>query len=86
MFYPPRDKDKYKVIATQAKAICFGDDGKSACPVRLECLWSAIDTDEPHGIWGGMSHRERNALIRKWEKKYKDSMTLKEFVMKGGKA
>lgn len=80
IFYPPRDKNQYKVIATQAKAFCFGENGKSHCPVRAECLWDAITRDEPHGIWGGLSHRERNALVRKWNKKYKKTMTLKEFI------
>jgi WhiB family redox-sensing transcriptional regulator len=82
VFYPSRDKDTYKVIAAQAKAYCLGPGGKSHCPVRSECLWEAIDSDEQHGIWGGLSHRERNALVRKWQRKYKDSMTLKEYVFK----
>jgi WhiB family redox-sensing transcriptional regulator len=80
VFYPSRDKDTYKVIAAQAKSYCLGPSGKSLCPVRSECLWEAIDSDEQHGIWGGLSHRERNALVRKWERKYKGTMTLKEYV------
>lgn len=65
MFYPPREKDTYKEIADKAKAICFGKDGKPECPVRKECLTYAVDTDNIYGIWGGMSNRERNALVRK---------------------
>jgi WhiB family redox-sensing transcriptional regulator len=80
LFYPPRDKAKYKKIATEAKTYCFGASGKIPCHVRMNCLWDAIHRDEQHGIWGGMSHRERNALVRKWERKYKDTMTLKEYV------
>lgn len=80
MFFPPRDKNKYKPIALEAKTHCFGANGNTPCPVRLECLWYAIDSDEVHGIWGGMSHRERNALVRKWRKTHKDQMTLEEFV------
>ena len=80
LFYPPRDKEQYKVIATQAKAFCFGENKKTPCPVRKECLWDAVRREEPHGIWGGLSHRERNALIRKWKKSYKKKMTLKEFI------
>lgn len=80
IFYPPRDKEKYRVIAAQAKTFCFGANGKNHCPVRAECLWDAVERDEPHGIWGGYSHRERNALIRKWQRKYKNKMTLKEFI------
>ena len=81
MFFPPRDKTKYKDIAAEAKPHCFGANGKTPCPVLNECLWYAIDSDEVHGIWGGMSHRERNALVRKWRKLYKDSMTLQEYVL-----
>lgn len=80
IFFPPRDKDKYREIANQAKAYCLGPNGNSPCPVRLDCLWSAIDSDEQHGIWGGLSHRERNALVRKWQRKHKHEMTLKEFI------
>ena len=83
IFYPPRDKDQYKVLATQAKSFCFGETGKNPCPVRGECLWDAVSREEPHGIWGGLSHRERNALIRKWTKlnrTKKTTLTLKEFI------
>jgi WhiB family redox-sensing transcriptional regulator len=79
-FYPPRDKEQYKIIATQAKSFCFGDNRKNPCPVQKQCLWDAVSREEPHGIWGGLSHRERNALIRKWQKTYKKKMTLKEFI------
>lgn len=80
MFYPPRDKEQYKIIAGQAKQFCYGDNRKNPCPVRKECLWDAMSRDEPHGIWGGLSHRERNALLRKWQKSYKKKMSLKEFI------
>lgn len=80
IFYPPRDKEKYRVIAAQAKTYCFGTNGKNHCPVRAECLWDAVNREEPHGIWGGYSHRERNALIRKWQRKYRGKMTLKEYI------
>lgn len=68
MFYPPRDKALYKPIADRAKAICWGRDGREECPVRKECLLDAVQTDELHGIWGGMRHRERNALVRRWQR------------------
>ena len=77
LWYPPRDKTKYPVIAKQAKDICYGRDGKPECPVRIECLLFADKNDETFGIWGGMSHRERNALTRKAEKHGK---TLEEWV------
>ena len=80
IFYPPRDKEQYKLIANQAKAFCYGDNKKNPCPVLKDCLWDAVRREEPHGIWGGLSHRERNALIRKWKKTAKKKMTLKEFI------
>ena len=80
LFYPPRDKEHYKEIATKAKSFCLGDNKKNPCPVQKECLWDAVRSEEPHGIWGGLSHRERNALIRKWRKNHKKEMTLKEYI------
>jgi WhiB family redox-sensing transcriptional regulator len=80
IFFPPRDKDMYRVIADEAKTFCFGGNGKDACPVRQRCLWEAVKNDYNHGIWGGLSHRERNALVRKWQRQYKSKMTLKEFI------
>ena len=81
LFFPPRDKELYKDIASQAKEFCYGKDGKFPCPVLHACLWYAISSDEVHGIWGGMSHRERNAQVRLWQKSYKSKMTLKEYIM-----
>ena len=80
IFFPNRNKDTYKQVAAQAKEYCFGVGGKDPCPIRVKCLWQAVESDEQHGIWGGLSHRERNALVRKWQKKYKSTMTLKEFI------
>lgn len=80
LFYPPRDKDLYKPIADAAKSFCFGGNGRPACPVRKECLWDAMRREELHGIWGGMSHRERNALYRKWKRQYSDKFSLEVYV------
>lgn len=77
LWFPPRDKNLYKPIADKAKAICFGRDGNPPCPVRVQCLLYADENDDTHGIWGGMSHRERNALKRK---AHRQGLTLKEMV------
>lgn len=69
LWYPPRDKTKYTPIANYSKAVCNGKDGRPPCPVRSTCLKEALDSDEVHGIWGGMSHREWNALKRKLKRK-----------------
>lgn len=42
----------------QARLLC----GK--CPVRVECLVDALDHRVPFGVWGGMTERERRALLR----------------------
>ena len=39
-----------------AKRIC------NACPVRAQCLEFALTNKEQHGIWGGLSERERRKL------------------------
>lgn len=42
-----------------AKAICAG------CPVREACLEHAIAVREPHGVWGGVTARERRREVRR---------------------
>ncbi|MEU9131867.1 WhiB family transcriptional regulator [Kitasatospora sp. NPDC048540] len=43
----------------RAKIVCAG------CPVRTECLAQALDSRIEHGIWGGMTERERRALLKR---------------------
>ena len=82
LWFPPRDKSLYKPIADKAKSICFGKDGGPECPVRLKCLMAADERGEVHGIWGGMSHRERNALKRK---AVRQKTTLEELAKKSSR-
>lgn len=44
---------------TGPKAVCTG------CPVRTECLADALDNHVEFGVWGGMTERERRALLRR---------------------
>ncbi|MGI8867600.1 MAG: WhiB family transcriptional regulator [Mycobacteriales bacterium] len=43
----------------RAKRLC------GACPVRTECLADALDNRVEFGVWGGMTERERRALLRR---------------------
>ncbi|MCA1824878.1 MAG: WhiB family transcriptional regulator [Frankia sp.] len=36
-----------------------------ACPVRIDCLADALDNRMEFGVWGGMTERERRALLRR---------------------
>ncbi len=43
----------------RAKTICMG------CSVRTECLADSLDNQIEFGVWGGMTERERRALLRR---------------------
>jgi WhiB family redox-sensing transcriptional regulator len=45
-------------IVRIAKRIC------RECPVRQPCLDEALDRNEIHGIWGGLTSRERHEMRR----------------------
>jgi WhiB family redox-sensing transcriptional regulator len=42
-----------------AKVVC------RTCPVIAECLADALDNRTEFGVWGGMTERERRALLRR---------------------
>lgn len=50
----------------EAKRICMG------CSVLDECLAYALETNQQHGVWGGLSERERRKL--------KEATVSEEFV------
>lgn len=35
------------------------------CPVRLECLVDALECQANYGVWGGLTERERRAVLRR---------------------
>jgi WhiB family redox-sensing transcriptional regulator len=43
----------------RAKQLCMG------CPVRTECLAEALDNNMEWGVWGGLTERERRALLKR---------------------
>lgn len=53
LFFPERGES-----VAAAKEVC------QDCPVRLTCLQYALDNKEHHGIWGGVSERERRRIRR----------------------
>jgi len=59
----------------RAKSVCLG------CPVRTECLADALDNRVEFGVWGGMTERERRALLRRrpnvtsWRRLLETAMT-----------
>jgi WhiB family transcriptional regulator, redox-sensing transcriptional regulator len=55
VFFPGRGES-----AGPARQVC------AACPVRQPCLDYAISNRITHGIWGGLTERERRALRSGW--------------------
>lgn len=53
LFYPEKGGS-----TRNAKQTCM------TCPVREECLTYALDNDEEHGIWGGLSVIERRRVAQ----------------------
>lgn len=52
-FFPTTGGDN----GVHGKRVCF-----ESCAVRLQCLAYALEAGEEHGIWGGLSAKERAAL------------------------
>jgi hypothetical protein len=55
LFFPGRGES-----AGAARQVC------AACPVRQPCLDYAITNRIVHGVWGGLTERERRALRSGW--------------------
>ncbi|MGX7730134.1 WhiB family transcriptional regulator [Rhodococcus sp. 2H158] len=57
-FYAPEDETwgERQRRERAARDIC------AACPVRLPCRDHAVKNKEQHGIWGGLTERERRGL------------------------
>ena len=60
-FYPPRDEN-YGRYVKKARSICLDTP---RCPVIRECLLYSLVMPDQHGVWGGMSSRERKALYKR---------------------
>ena len=55
LFYPERGQS-----AGTARQVC------ARCPVRQPCLEYALSNRIVHGIWGGLTERERRPLQSEW--------------------
>ncbi|GAB2754197.1 hypothetical protein GCM10027273_36110 [Nocardioides pakistanensis] len=55
----------------QAKRQCLG------CPVKTECLTEALDNRIEWGVWGGMTERERRAVLLR----HPDVTSWREFFL-----
>jgi WhiB family transcriptional regulator, redox-sensing transcriptional regulator len=55
VFYPERGQ-----TAGSARQVC------AQCPVRQPCLDYALSNRITHGIWGGLTERERRPLQSRW--------------------
>jgi WhiB family transcriptional regulator, redox-sensing transcriptional regulator len=72
-----RKEDNFRLVVTTTNwrdnANCLGVDPSTrdakelcrGCGVRGECLEYALDEGEKHGIWGGLSERERRRTRRR---------------------
>lgn len=53
-WFPEKGQDN---VAKTARRLCQG------CPVKAWCLMAAIERREVWGVWGGLSERQRAAII-----------------------
>lgn len=51
-----------KKAQDEAKALCW------ECPARVECLRIAMQRNEPDGVWGGLTAKERKQLRKRMSK------------------
>ena len=56
LFFPVGSSGPALRQTLRAKAVC------AQCPVRDECLDWALETAQPHGVWGGLDEQERERL------------------------
>lgn len=61
-------------LEAKAKAIC------ATCPVLVTCREYGIQTQEPYGIWGGLTRQQRRAALRsyRWNTSRPHALTVGE--------
>jgi WhiB family redox-sensing transcriptional regulator len=56
LFFP---EDEEGQGAERAQQVC------ATCPVREQCLQTALVTKEAYGVWGGTTPRDRRRIVRR---------------------
>ncbi|MGR3875709.1 WhiB family transcriptional regulator (plasmid) [Streptomyces graminifolii] len=59
LFFPIGEGTQAQLQTKEARSYC------RRCPVKTECLQSALDNDDQVGIWGGLTEKQRRALKRR---------------------
>ncbi len=59
LFFPVGTTGYALVQIDRAKQVC------GECPVKVDCLDYALETNQDAGIWGGTSEEERRGLRRR---------------------
>ncbi|MGW4651320.1 WhiB family transcriptional regulator [Kitasatospora sp. NPDC004289] len=59
LFFPIGNTGPALLQIEEAKAVC------RRCPLLTECGDWAMDTDQDHGVWGGLSEDERRTIKRR---------------------
>jgi WhiB family redox-sensing transcriptional regulator len=60
LFFPVGTTGLALVQIARAKEVC------GECPVKVDCLDYALETNQDSGIWGGLSEEERRVLRRQY--------------------
>lgn len=63
------DPDLFFPVGTTGYALVQIDKAKEVCgqcPVKVDCLDYALETNQDSGIWGGTSEEERRVLRRRF--------------------
>jgi WhiB family transcriptional regulator, redox-sensing transcriptional regulator len=62
LFFPISAAGASAAVISRAKGIC------ARCAIRQQCLEYAVETRQPHGIWGGTSEAERRLIVARRRK------------------
>lgn len=59
LFFPIGNTGPALLQIEEAKAVC------RRCPVMQQCQTWALESGQDHGVWGGLSEDERQAIKRR---------------------